>query len=422
MAQISLPKLPVSEAEFVASLPWEGVLSLASHWAGAGSLFDWLGPGEWEIEREWSPDLVRARMASAILLHIEQQHLRYLPRHGGEWLDALSQQTHRLVRYSDIPTAHTDWATTLSLFGRYPSEAYVERKPVNTYDTSLTRVLKWTCTSILKAEKLVWAKFGRDVFKLSARRRFSSALELSEVNAAAVEERPSDFDLDACRQAGGVWLTLAKIASLVSALWSGSATAQLFALQPILPDFAHQLFELGVLGTLSSAVRAATADALWSTAAPLAAVSSGRPCLIAQWPDGRWNAYYQTVPKERRAASTPYLHLTKYLDGRPLRPDIWIEHLSGGERLELVFECKYSLDPRYVCSGVPQIFAYLVEFPPIAETKRIHIVVGPSEVVPSTRAWNGQFVLTNPIGAREIITRSFTSVAADLLSPWEVTT
>jgi hypothetical protein len=402
LGPISLQKPLASENQFSASVPWEGVLSLAAHWGGAGSLFDWIGPSEWEIERAWSPDVARARMAEAILLHIQNSIARNLPRHSGEWLDALGHQTNRVLQYSESPGPHTDWAATLSAFGRYPAQAYIDRKPAVTYDTPFSRTLQWTAHSIMKAEELVWARSRRRPLSVLMRRSFSSALELVEVKSAAKEERPSEYDLDACKWAGGVWLSLSRVTHLLLALWSGNATAQLIALRPILPDFAPQLFELGVLGVLATGVKESVGAQAWSTSSPLAASSVGRPALTMAGPGVEWRAYYQSVPQVHRKAKSPYLTLTQDLDGRSLRPDIWIEQISGNGKKEFIFECKYSLDPNYVSSGVPQIFSYNVEYPPSADTKRICVVVGPHEVVPSTRIWNDEFVMTNPNGAKEI--------------------
>lgn len=422
MDQTSLTKPPVSDAQFSASIPWEGVRALSSHWAGAGSLFDWIGPADWDIERDWTAETMRARMAEVILRHIQQFLLKHIPQHAGEWLDALSQQTHRQIIYSDTPSAHTDWSATLSSFGRYPSETYIDRRPVQTYDSSFTRVLNWVARAILRADRLVLSRFGRYALSVQSQRKFLSALELPEVTGAATEERLSDFDLEVCKHAGGLWLSVSRVARLISALWSGNATAQLFALKPILPDFAHQLFELGVLGALTTSVRGVATNARWSTASPLAAAGLGRSSLTMQSDEGRWDIYYQSVPVAERKTATPYRHLTKDIDGGSLRPDIWINQELGKKKREIVFECKYSLNPNYICTGVPQIFAYLFEFPPVADVDRIHVVVGPEEVVPTTQVWGGQFALTNPSGAQEICRRSFTNSDSNFLSILESAT
>ena len=422
MGLISLPKPPASDAQTAASLPWEGVIALSGHWAGTGSHFDWIAPNEWDIDRAWTADTAKARMAEAILLYVRQHLLKHLPRHSGEWLDVLSQQTYRQISYGDAPSAHTDWAATISTFGRYPSEAYIDRKPAQTYDTSFTRLLGWTARSIIKANNLVRARFGRDALPSDSMRRFSSALELQEVQAVPIEEKLSDHDLEICRYAGGVWLTMSRIAGLVSALWSGNPTAQLLAMKPILPEFAHQLFELGVLGTLAAGLRRAASNQKWSSASPLAAAGVGRPSLILQSDEGIWEAFYQSIPSSQRRNVTPYRHLTAKIDGGSLRPDIWIRQVQPSLVREVVFECKYSLNPAYICTGVPQMFAYLVEFPPEPGVQRLHVVVGPEEVVPTTQIWGAQFAVTNPSGAKEICRRAFLSANTNFLEGLHATT
>lgn len=408
MGQALLTKPPASESEFAASLPWEGLLSLAGQWAGAGSLFDWLAPGDWQIDRDWSARVVIARMTDAVLLYIQQVYVRHLPRHAGEWLDAISPQVLRLVRYSDVPTAHTDWAATLSVFGRYPSEAYVERKSIQTVDSPFTRVLNWTARTILSSDKVVLSAFGRTSLTSDVRARFGSALELSEVSGATQQARPSEIDLDACRAAGGIWLVLARIADLLAGLRSGSAKAQLLALRPILPTFAHQLFELGVLGLLATTVRQTISDSAWHSVAPLGAAQSGVPSLRMQSKSTSWSAYYQTVPSNYRSAEAGYHVLSRELGGGSLRPDIWIMQERAGQQVEIVFECKYSVEATYVATGIPQCFAYSVEFPAPPSVQRLYVVVGPEEVVARTRLWNRRFAVTNPSGAMELVRQSLT--------------
>lgn len=403
MGLISPQKPPASESQFSASVPWEGVLSLAAHWGGAGSLFDWIGPPDWDIERAWLPEAARARMAEAILLHVQKNLNKNFPNHAGEWLDALGHQTSRALQFSEMPSAHTDWAATLSAFGQYPAQAYIDRKPSITYDTPFTRTLQWTALAMGEAEDLVWSKSKRRPLSALVRRSFSSALELNEVRSAAREERPNEYDIDACKGAGGIWLTLSRVTQLLMALWSGNATAQLISLRPILPDFASQLFELGVLGVLATAVKKSESAQAWSTSSPLAASSVGRPALTMVSAGMEWRAFYQSVPLAHRKTSSPYVALTEDLKGRPLRPDIWIEQVKDGKKREFIFECKYSLDPSYVSSGVSQVLAYNVEYPPTPDTKRICVVVGPHEVVPATRIWNGEFAMANPSGAQDIL-------------------
>jgi hypothetical protein len=411
---------PLASEGSSASIPWKGVSALSSHWAGAGSLYDWVRPDDFGIARDWAPEVVRARMAEAALLHIQSTLGKHLPRHAGEWLDLIGQQTQRAVEYVDTPSAHTDWQATIAVFGRYPVESYIEKRPVYTHDTSFTRLLKWTATSIARAESLVWAQFGRRALQTSMRQRFSSALELPEVATAADElEGLSDYDRDACRQSGGVWLVLARIAEILMGLWTGSASAQLLALRPILPDFAHQLFELGTLGTISSQLKETTSEQVWTSRAPFAAAHGGRPSLSLDAKQGEWHAFYQTVPRDYRRSASPYVSVTKDLDGAPLRPDIWIEQTVAGKRTELVLECKYSLSPSYVSTGVTQCFAYEVEFPPQDGARRLHVVVGPEEVVARPRSWGGRFAVADPSSASELCAQAFVGHLETILTAWE---
>lgn len=403
-----------------ASIPWRGVSALSSHWAGAGSLYDWVRPDELDIARDWAPEVVRARMVEVALLHIQTNLGKHLPRHAGEWLDLIGQQTQRAVEYVDAPSAHTDWQATIAVFGRYPSESYIEKRPVYTHDTSFTRLLKWTAISIARAETLVWAQFGRRALEPSMRQRFSSALELPEVATAADEFGGlSEYDRDACRQSGGVWLVLAKIAEILMGLWTGSASAQLLALRPILPEFAHQLFELGTLGTISTRLRETATDQVWTSKAPFAAAQGGRPSLSLTAKQGEWHAFYQTVPREYRRVVSPYLSLTRDLEGAPLRPDIWIEQTVAGKRTELILECKYSLNSSYVSTGVTQCFAYEVEFPPQDGARRLHVVVGPEEVVARPRSWGGRFAVTNPSAASELCAQALEGSLEAIVTSWE---
>ena len=411
---------PPASDHVAASLPWEGVLSLSAHWAGAGSLFDWVHPDEFEISREWAPGLMQARMAEAVLLHIQDGLGRHLPRHAGDWLDVLGQQTKRAVNYVDAPTPHVDWQATISNFGMYPSESYLERRPVYTHDTSFTRVLKWVAVSVARAEEVVLSRFGRRSLEPSMRQRFASALELPEVATAADEQGGlTDFDLDACRQSGGVWLVLARIAELLSGLWAGSANAQLLALRPILPQFAHQLFELGTLGIVSSGLHDLATNPAWTSKAPLAAAHGGRPSLSLSADEGEWHAFFQTVPTAYRKAASPYLSLTKELGGAPLRPDIWIEQVVESGTTELVLECKYSLSPTYVATGITQSFAYDVEFPPPPGVRRVHVVVVPEEVVGASKSWGGRYALTTPAGAQELCREAFRGDLGTVLKQWD---
>ena len=380
---------------------------------------DWLHPSEFEIDRQWTPEVARARMADAALLHVETSMARHLPRHAGEWLELLDQQTQRAVNYVDTPNPHIDWQATVSNFGSFPCQAYVERRPIYSYDTSFSRALKWTALSIVRADSLVFSKFGRHPLSPGTKLRLSAVLELPEVvTATDAEGGLSDFDIGVCRRSGGVWLVLARIAELLSGLWTGSVEAQLLGLRPILPDFAHQLFELGTLGTICYGLRASATNQAWETRAPLAASYHGRPSLSLTANEGQWKVFFQAVPAKYRQPPSPYVLLTRGLTGGPLRPDIWIEQDTEGTSTEMVFECKYSLNPSYVATGVTQSFAYEVEFPPIDGARRLHVVVGPQEVVEASQSWDRRFVVTNPSGARALCQHALQGELDHLLECW----
>ena len=360
-------------------------------------------------------------MADAVLLHMQGGGGQHLPRHAGEWLDVIGLQTYRSVDYVETPTPHVDWQTTLSTYGRFPCERYVERRRVHTHNTSLTRVLKWTALSVDRAEQVVWSQFRRRPLDPVVRRSFSSALELAEVSTATDEHGgPSEFDIDSCRQSGGVWYVLSQIARLLSGLWTGSAAAQALALRPILPKFPHQLFELATLGTVVFGLRGIAANCHWTSEAPLAAATGGRPSIILRGEKCEWRAYYQTVPADYRTESSPYGALTKYLKGGLLRPDMWIEQVVGGETTEFVVECKYSAEQTYVATGITQSFAYNVEFPPRPGVRRMHIVVGPEEVVDSSVCWEGTYAVTSPSGLRDICRYALMGELDNVLKWWTV--
>jgi len=354
-------------------------------------------------------------MAQAILLHIQESQTKYLPRHYGEWLDAISQQTRRSVSYSPIPTAHTDWAATLSSFGVYPSDQYIERRSEQDSDTSFIRVMRWTAREVLQADAFVRSKLSRNPLTPRTRSQFEVVEQIVE-GRTRNSGTPSDFDIEVCRSAGGIWLILARIAQLLISLSNGGAKAQLFALRPILPEFSHQLFELGVLGCVAKAANHAIDSAEWKTFSPISGAGGGTPVLTMQARETSWSAYYQSAPKSYRRPNSPYRQLTRSLDGRSLRPDIWIDCTKSDFRIEIVFECKYSLDPTYIATGVPQSFAYLTEYPPISSARRIHVVVGPEEVVNETTSFEEQFVVTNPAGAQKLVAEIVSSKSLDLAS------
>lgn len=413
----SLTKSTASKG-YLASVPWEGLLSLAPLWAGTGSLYEWVHPDEFEISRDWTFELIRARMAEAVLLLIQDKHADHLPKHSASWLDLISRDTQRTTNVVDAPSPHVDWPLTLSTFGKYPCKAYIERRPVHSHNTSYTRVLGWTAWSVARGERLVRAQFGHSPLEEMTRRRFFSALELPEVAAIAADQLgpPSQFDIDICSHAGSVWVVIEKVARLMAGLWKGSAVAQLIALRPILPRFQHQVFELATLGVITAGIREVATEPSWTSSAPLAAASKGTPSLSLRAREGDWNAYFQTIPSSYRNRNSPYRTLSSGLTGGTLRPDIWIEQVSSSYTTEIVIECKYSLSPSYVATGIAQSLAYEAEYPPAPGTRRVHVVVGPEEVVESTNCWQGRFALATPWGAREICRTAFGGNIDDLLN------
>lgn len=309
-------------------IPWDGVAALARFWAGAGSLVEWLPPPDWEIAEDWNVALIRARLAQVLLLHLQKTMFLFLPRYSGQWLDLLEQQLLRTREFDSVPSAHTDWVATLSEYGRYPSEQYIDRRPYSTFDTPLTRTLKWFCTSTLDADGLVARALGHPVLTVEARAQLNAALELSEVRGAAESVELDHFDAVTCVDAGGVWTLVGVGARTMSALWHGSANDQLSAFAPILPELRHQLFELGVLSRAALSARESIA-AIWRTRTPIAAAQPGLPCIEAEGPSASWQCFYQTVPSSYRAAIGPYRVLARALSGNPLRPDIWITSVSS---------------------------------------------------------------------------------------------
>lgn len=400
------------------AIPWQGLFALARHWAGSGSLFDWLGPSEWEIAREWTADVTRARTAAALLLYLETSVLPRLPRRASEWLDLLEQQVYRASEFTDVPTPHTDWAATLSEFGRYPSILYVERRPRGTFDTPLTRTLKWFCMGIIRAEALVERTLGHRPLQERTRTRLRFALDLPEVQGAADVADPGDFDVSVCVDMGGVWALIGRNARRLAALWRGSVLNQILALAPILPKLGSQLFELGTLGVAATTVRQAAPIARWRTRTPLAAARPGRPCLQADLQEGTWDCYYQTVPEAYRASDSPYRTLTKPLGGGSLRPDLWMIFDGTTPPSELVVECKYSFDPSYIAGGVMQILAYWQEYSPPHEVQRVYIVVCPETVVVTPRTWGGRLVLGTPAHFHELVAAVLRGGGAQLLASW----
>ena len=393
-----------------ASIPWEGIRLLSSLWAGSGTLYEWIRPDEFTTDADWSIEIIKARMTLVVLLMIEERYANTLPKHGSDWLDQIGNQVQLSRAIVDTPSPHTDWSTTISMFGRYPCASYIEKQRTSSRDTSYTRILKWTAQSFERAWQLVVRSLRNVSLDDKVKRQFTSVLELPEVAMATVDlEALSLYDIEACRRSGGIWLVLAKIAQLFAALWRGSATTQIYSLYPILPKFEHQLFELGTLGTVANGIReVADGCSNWISECPLGAVTTGTPSLRMNALGGQWCAYYQTVPNQYSGISSPYRVLNQNLTGGSLRPDIWIEQSVDGQKSEVVIECKFSMDPPYVASGVSQSLAYESEYPCPNDTRRIHAVIGPEEVLGDTATWWGdRFVLTSPSRIKEICQRSF---------------
>jgi hypothetical protein len=227
-----------------AAIPWRGIRALSRLWAGSGSLYDWLGADGWQIDQNWRPDLVRARIAEAILLKCEGTLAPILPKYSIGWLERLEQQLHRAVGYSDHPSPYTDWPATLAEFGHYPSLAYVERRPRSSFDTPLTRVARWAAEHATKADKLIFSVFGRYANARRLQLSLEAAIDTPEIKGASIEEFPSEYDLVVCTSYGGIWRSLAVFARELASLWRGTINSQISDLQPILPMFSSQLFEL----------------------------------------------------------------------------------------------------------------------------------------------------------------------------------
>ena len=399
-------------------LPLAGIESLARLWAGSGTLLDWIAPEDWDLDLAWSAAQVRARVADLILARFAKNYLRYLPRHPGEWMDLISQQLHRHVSRTSLPTAHTDWPSTLSEYGRYPSELYIERRPVATYDTPHTRVLRWTTSIVGRSEALVQSQFSRSPLRPDERRILTCALDLPEVTNSGEGIRPNDFDLEVCKASGGVWLMVARFAEELAALWFGSAIKQFHSLAPALPELGHQLFEVGTLGTVLNELRKQFGSEGWSAKNPLAAAKSNQPCLTWSNLGKKARVFFQTPPTAAVAGSAPYLSLARKIGGGALRPDIWIE-LSGYAEVELIVECKYSLDPSYVASAITQLIGYNEEYP-LASKSRLLVTVGPTEVIRKPWSWNGTMALCSPTDVAQLVAAAAAGTAPELMEFWRV--
>lgn len=399
-------------------LPLGGIEALARLWAGSGTLLDWIAPEDWGLDLAWSAAQVRARVADLILGRFARDYLKFLPRHAGEWVDLISQQLQRNVNRTELPTAHTDWPSTLSEYGRYPSELYIERRPIATYDTPHTRVLKWTAGAVRRAEVLVQSQFGRAPLRQDERKVLTCALELAEVASASDAIKPSDIDLDICKSSGAVWLLVGRFAEELSALWFGSPTKQFFSLAPTLPEFGHQLFEIGALGTVLNELRKKFGSQGWSAENPLAAAKSNRPCLAWSNADAQIRIFFQTTPIAATVGSAPYLSLARKIGGGSLRPDAWIA-ISGNSDADLILECKYSHDPSYVASAITQLIGYNEEYPSTGRL-RLLVAVGPAEVIPQPWSWNSRVILCNPNDAASLVAAAASGGANELMKNWRV--
>lgn len=395
-------KLPVSESE-VPSVPTDGIELLSRLWAGAGSLHDWLAPNEWNLSRVWAADIVRARFAESILWAAERYIAPRLPSGTAAWMDQFEIQLVRNTTYTELPTAHTDWALTLSQFGRYPSPQYVDRRPINTLESALSRVSLWLADAIAKAELLIKSRFGRSGLSVEARAKLTAPARVARILALTVPDGLTEEDLAVCSSAGGCWPLVVKLARQLSALWRRDAATQLALLPPMLPELGSQLFELATLGACAIAARTYFPNGKWESLAPIGASDKQQPCLVCQAEDFRWEAYYQIVPKGRRSSRSAYETLGAPLGVQPLRPDVWLVFERPSLKIELVIESKYSLDPSYIASGITQVFGYSLEHPVPQGSRRLYMVVAPKEVVPVATSWEGKFFLGNLDNLKELI-------------------
>ncbi len=398
------------------ALPIAGIETLARLWAGQGTFLDWLAPEDWDLDLGWSAAQVRARVADLILTRFSRSYVKFLPRHAGEWMDLISQQLQRQVTRTDLPTAHTDWVSTLSEYGKYPSEVYIERRPIATYDTPHTRILKWTGAAVRRAEALVQSQFGRTSINPEERRILTCSLELAEVASAADESRPNDIDLEICKSTGGAWLLMGRLAEELAALWFGSAIKQFHSLAPALPELGHQLFEIGTLGALINELRKQFGSGAWKTENPLAAAKSNRPSIIWNGSHTACRAFFQTPPIAAVPGSAPYLSLARKIGGSALRPDIWIE-LSGGAEFDIIVECKYSLDSSYVASAITQLIGYNAEYS-ATHRSRLLVAVGPEEIVGRPWSCNGNMAICSSADAGRLVAAAAAGSVEELMAEW----
>jgi hypothetical protein len=109
-------------AEAAPALPWEGINALSRLWAGSGDLYEWLVGPSWQTSRTWTPSTVRIRALDTYLRHVRESVLGRLPSSNALWLDVLERDLRRVVE-TTFPSATTDWATTVSRYGRLPAPA-----------------------------------------------------------------------------------------------------------------------------------------------------------------------------------------------------------------------------------------------------------------------------------------------------------
>jgi len=383
----------------------DGIRFLARMWAGAGSLHDWLVPTEWNVSRIWSADVVRARFAESILWGAEQTIAPRLPLSSAAWMDQFEAQLIRNTTYTDLPTAHTDWALTLSQFGRYPSPQYVDRRPINTLESALSRVSLWLAAAINKAEALIKTQFNRSALSDEGRARLTAPARVARVLALTAPDKLFEEDLIVCASAGGCWPLVARLARQLSGVWTRDAMTQLALLPPMLPDLGSQLFELATLGTCATAINSTRSNAQWSSLAPIGAAQQQKPCLTCRDDEFKCDVYYQIVPAGRRVATGPYQTLGAALNVQSLRPDVWLLFERPSGNVELVVESKYSLDPSYIASGITQVLGYSHEHVVPSGWRRLYMVVAPKEAVLTFTSWEDRFFLGNLDHLKELIGR-----------------
>jgi hypothetical protein len=373
----------------------DGIRFLARMWAGAGSLHDWLVPAEWNVSRKWSADVVRARFAESILWGAERTIAPRFPLSSAAWMDQFEAQLIRNTAYTDLPTAHTDWALTLSQFGRYPSPQYVDRRPVSTLESALSRVSLWLAAAISRAEALIMSQFGRVALSDDGRARLTTPARVARILALTAPDRLFEQDLVVCGSAGGCWPLVARLARQLSGVWTRDAITQLSLLPPMLPDLGSQLFELATLGTCATTINSGRPNAQWSSLAPIGAAQHQQSCLTCWDNEFKCDVYYQIIPAGRKAATGPYQTLGAALNVQSLRPDVWILFQRPFGNIELVIESKYSLNTSYIASGITQVLGYSQEHALPTGWRRLYMVVAPKEVVNTFTSWENKFFLGN---------------------------